>query len=321
MAVGYGGSGGWPIKETPTDGISPLLLLLFNAINQSYFLSFFYLLSGYFVPRSYDRKGPKKFLIDRLIRLGIPLLVYAALIAQLIEYVILNFARGRDVSFLNIMLNQMKHPAMIVGPLWFVEGLLILSGLYVLYRLIADRVQPNFTFTPYKDSFPANTAIVLSIAALAVGTFVVRIWYPVGVEFYHFQLGHWVHYSFCFWLGIVAYRGKWFDNLSRSQAKLWGIVALITILSLPVIMVVGMTLVGDNLDTFLGGFSWWATIVPVWESIACLSIITGLLYLFRTKFNQQGRFLKGLSPNAYTVYIVHQFVITALIVLSLSSCT
>ena len=41
VAVAYGGSGGWPIKETPSDGISPILLLLFNAVNQSYFMAFF----------------------------------------------------------------------------------------------------------------------------------------------------------------------------------------------------------------------------------------------------------------------------------------
>jgi len=69
VAVAYGGSGGWPLKEAPSDAISPIILFLFNAINQSYVLSFFFLLAGYFIPRSYDKKGPIRFLTDRLIRL------------------------------------------------------------------------------------------------------------------------------------------------------------------------------------------------------------------------------------------------------------
>ena len=89
VAVAYGGSGGLPLKGTPTDAISPIILTLFNAINQSFFLSFFYMLSGYFVPRSYDKKGPVKFIKDRLIRLGIPLLVYTTLIAPFIDYMII----------------------------------------------------------------------------------------------------------------------------------------------------------------------------------------------------------------------------------------
>lgn len=57
VAIAYGGHGDWPLKETPTDPISPFLFTLFVAVTQSYFMSFFFLLSGYFTPRSYDKKG------------------------------------------------------------------------------------------------------------------------------------------------------------------------------------------------------------------------------------------------------------------------
>ncbi len=316
VAVGYGGSGGWPFKEVPTDGISPILLGLFNGINQSYFLSFFYLLSGYFLPRSYDRKGPKKCFTDRLIRLGIPVLIYIVLIAQVVDYIALNFGYGRKVLFLEIIAYRIEHLDPGVGPLWFVEALLIFSVVYMLYRVITDRFLSNVTFNPYKDTFPTNTTIVLSIIVIALGTFVVRVWFPVGVHLYHFQLGHFVHYMFCFWLGILASRGKWFDNVSTFQGKLWGIVALIIILCLPVLAVLSGA-VEKGPDILLGGLSLQAFVYALWESVACLSIIIGLLYLFRTKFNQQGRFLKGMSPNAYTVYIIHQFVITVIMVLLL----
>jgi fucose 4-O-acetylase-like acetyltransferase len=39
-------------------------------------MGFFFLISGYFVPRSYDHKGSVSYLKDRLLRLGIPLLVF-----------------------------------------------------------------------------------------------------------------------------------------------------------------------------------------------------------------------------------------------------
>jgi fucose 4-O-acetylase-like acetyltransferase len=35
-----------------------------------------FLISGYVSPGSLDRKGPRRFVTDRLIRLGIPLLVF-----------------------------------------------------------------------------------------------------------------------------------------------------------------------------------------------------------------------------------------------------
>jgi hypothetical protein len=39
-----------------------------------------FLLAGYFTPPSLEKKGSGPFLVDQLIRLGIPLLVYSTLI-------------------------------------------------------------------------------------------------------------------------------------------------------------------------------------------------------------------------------------------------
>jgi len=311
VAVAYGGIGGWPLKEAPSDAISPIILFLFNAINQSYVLSFFFLLAGYFIPRSYDKKGPIRFLRDRLIRLAIPLLFFTTLIISVIDYLVLNFAQGRDLPFLRIMAHQIRNPAWRIGPLWFVEALLIFSVIYVLYRLISKLIS-NYSFNPFKNRFPTNTAIIVSIMAITLGTFFVRIWYPVGVEFHRFQLGHFVHYTFCFWLGILAYRGKWFDSLSKSQAKVWKIVALSTVVALPVMMVLSGA--AENIEVFLGGFSWQAFMTAVWESIAALSIIISLLYIFQKRYHQQGSLLRWMSPNFYTVYIMHQLVIVAVMI-------
>jgi fucose 4-O-acetylase-like acetyltransferase len=305
VAVAYGGSGGWPLKEDPTDDISPIILTLFNAINQSFFLSLFYMLSGYFVSRSYDKKGPAKFIKDRLIRLGIPLLVYTTLIITFIDFMIINFARGETVSIFRIVSYKVQHPHWVIGPLWFVEGLLIFSIIYAIVKIITKS-----SFKPFKDTFPSNSAILISIIAIAAMTFLVRLRFPVGYEVHVFQLGHFVHYSFCFWVGILASRGKWFDNLSRSQARTWNIAAVVATLLLPVLFALG----GGRVEPFLGGFSWQSLVLSFWESFACLSIIISLLYMFRTRFNDQGKLLKWMSPNFYIVYILHQPVIVSIMI-------
>lgn len=321
VAVAYGGAGDWPIKEPATDPISPILFVLFNAVNQSYFMSFFFLLSGYFTPRSYDKKGSKSFLKGRLIRLGIPLLSWLVFIAPFEDYILSNFAYGREVSFFDILASnprfRIEHfPSDPSGHLWFLQALLLFAGVYVLYRIITHRYVSNYSFKSYEDAFPTNKIIVISIAVIALGTFMVRLWFPVGVWVFSFQLGHIVHYIFCFWLGILAYRGKWFSNLSESQAKLWGKVALVTIPILPVPFVLGSS--DNGLDVFLGGMHWQAFTYAVWESVALLSISIWLLHIFQKKFNQQGGLLKGMSPNVYTVYIIHHPVVVAILIPFLS---
>mmetsp|Transcript_14752 Transcript_14752/g.37110 ORF Transcript_14752/g.37110 Transcript_14752/m.37110 type:complete len:571 (-) Transcript_14752:83-1795(-) len=49
----------------------------FIFVNQCYFMSLFYFFSGFFVPRSFDKKGMKTFLMGRSRRLGIPLVLLA----------------------------------------------------------------------------------------------------------------------------------------------------------------------------------------------------------------------------------------------------
>lgn len=88
---------------------------------------------------------------------------------------------------------------------------------------------------------------------------------------------------------------------------------LVTVLALPVMIALSIALSGaaENIEVFLGGFSWQAFMTAVWESIACLSIIISLLYIFQKRYNKQGSLLRWMSPNFYTVYIMHQLVIVA----------
>ena len=96
-ALAYGGLGNWAIQDLAVDDISPILLTMFNAVNQSYFMSAFFLLAGYFTPRSFEKKGSLRFLLDRLIRLVIPLVVYKTKKRHINDYIILNFVRHRTI--------------------------------------------------------------------------------------------------------------------------------------------------------------------------------------------------------------------------------
>src|SRR5579862_9323365 len=76
-AITYGAPGGWFYNELrPSGSISSLVLTLFVATNQAYFMGFFFLLAGYFTPASLERKGYGRFLGDRFLRLGLPLAAF-----------------------------------------------------------------------------------------------------------------------------------------------------------------------------------------------------------------------------------------------------
>src|SRR5512143_1550195 len=77
MTIIYAGSGSWGLyTEGRQDTITAVLGTWFCAVNQAYVMGFFLLISASLVAGSHDRKGAGQFLKDRLIRLGIPLIIY-----------------------------------------------------------------------------------------------------------------------------------------------------------------------------------------------------------------------------------------------------
>jgi hypothetical protein len=317
LALGYGGTGDWPYHEQgEMSTVSTILMTLFLAINQSFFMGFFFMISSYFTPGSYDRKGAWSYLKDRLIRLGIPLLFFMFVIVPLIGYVLARFY-GYPISigdFLTQYLGDFK--GLTVGSLWFVAALLIFSFFYVLWRLSP---MPAINVIQSVGKVPSNLIIAAFALALGILTFVVRIWLPVGwaSPVLNFQLPHFVQYIALYIVGILAYRGDWFSGLTAAQGKVWFRMVLILLVLFPVLFVTSGALEGD-LDKAFGGVHWQSLAYSVWEQFMGMAMVVTLLVWFRTRFNQQGSLTQKMSTAAYSTYIFHVPVII-LLAIALSS--
>ena len=91
-AVTYSNLGDWYYREpVELDPLTFLFFGIFLSFTQAYFMGRLFLIAGYFVPDSFDRKGPAKFLRDRAICLGIPTLIYMLFINPAIKYYLLAF--------------------------------------------------------------------------------------------------------------------------------------------------------------------------------------------------------------------------------------
>jgi glucan biosynthesis protein C len=306
LSVTYGASGFWPYHENPQpDDLTALVFTLFTALNGPYVVGFFFLIAGHFTPSSYDRKGFGPFLRDRLIRLGIPFVFYILVFDPLIYYAIKSTASGHWGSFLGYLGNHFRgYQALGVGPLWFVEGLLIFTILYALWRLVA-RTTPSPS--QHDAPPPSNVAIALFALGLGVVTFIVRLWLPVGsiLELLSLPLALFPQYSALFVVGILAYRRNWFMGIPDATGKSWFCVALFFIIVLfPIIFVLGGALEG-NTGPYMGGLHWQSFAYSVWEEFVCVGMILALLVFFRKRFNRQGALAKALSASTYTVYFIH----------------
>ena len=311
-SIAYGGLGDWPVKDPGIDRLSPVFMSFFTALNQSYFMSAFFLLAGYFTPAALERKGAGYFVKDRLIRLGIPILVYTTLILNLNQVLWGVWMRGKPFHWIFAY-----HP----GHLWFLQALLLFAVIYVLYRIGLRRWTNKQHTQFYSDRFPPDRVLTLGIVFLAVLTFFVRIWFPVGKwVFPGFQPAHFIHYTFCFFVGILACRGDWFNRLQRDQARRWGIVVLIMLPFFFVPMIVSGILERNPARTisfFTGGLHWQSFTYAAWESAMLFAVLIFLLYFFREHFNGSSPLTRSMAASVYTVYIIHQTVLIAFNVLFL----
>lgn len=303
-AIAYGAGGSWIYEDVDKSQltISAILLTIFTAVNQSFFMGFFFFLSGYFTPRSYDRKGAGAFLKERLLRLGIPLIIYVFILGPIITY-LAHFTD--DLSLTDYYLEQViTFNTIHIGPLWFVEALLYFNILYVIFRILYKRkISGNMKLS----AFPALLVTAISVGMIA---FLVRLVYPVGENWVGLQFGYFPSYILLFIVGMITYRQQWLDKLNENTVKKWSLISLIAIPILPIALIAGGALNG-NLQ-FEGGMNVQSFVYSIWEPFVAIGIILWLLRYFKRNINRPSPFKNILSGSAYTVYIIHPVIIVGL---------
>ncbi len=303
--ITYGAPGGWYYMQKTTQQGAIIPMTLFVSVNQSFFMGFFFFLSAYFIRPSYERKGAGKFIADRLLRLGLPLIFYSLVFSPILIYLIYYFGKGQHITFLQFLSGF--DDWIDFGVLWFVAALLLFTLIYVLVRAI-------FKNLPAKV-LPAPNARTIVLFATGVGviSFLVRIIFPVGwvLKPVGFQPGHFSQYISLFILGLVASKNDWLNTMTDKTGKWLASFAPRLLLFFLVFFVIEKTVHMDG-SWWSGGLHWQALLYAVWEQVIGFSIIVGLLYRGKKSWNKPSALLSKLSRCAFAVYIFHPIVIISL---------
>ncbi|WP_284644093.1 acyltransferase family protein [Paenibacillus silviterrae] len=310
----YGSSNGfWFFKTQETTELGS-----FFAVNAGFFMSLFFLLSAYFLPASFDRKGAGHFLRDRLGRFGIPLLLGFLGMIPLLMYTYYTSFRGYPpISFpdyyIHVYLGLGSKPADWTGPswpdfnfghLWFIEHLLFYSLVYALLR----RLVPVRPITGSKAAFPKSSTIIAYALGIGTVTFLVRIEYPIDrwvgfLGIIQTEFAHVPQYVSFFIAGALAARRQWLDKLPAKQGILW--------------LAVGVTLAGIQYAGLLrihsfGGLAWGSFYYSLHETFMCTGLCIGLITLFRHYGHRPFPVLKAMAAGTYAGYIIHVPIVVAL---------
>lgn len=306
-AITYGGSGGWFYREVH-DGGAPLSLVftLFCSINQAFFMGLFFLLAGYFSPPALAVKGLRRFVVDRALRLGVPLLVFGLVLGPL-TVALAGITQGKP--FWPRWLGLMAEGRFVIGPLWFAWALLLFTAGWLLWRSLRGAARSPL---PQRAAVPDDRAWLLSALAVGAAALAIRQWVPVGANRLGLQLGYFASYVFLFGLGLRAWHHRWLERIPPAMARRWGRIALWTVPVLVATSAATGALAGRAVN-FNGGLGAAAVVYAFWEPVVAWGLIARLLGRCQRDADVP-RWWDGCNAAAYGAFVLHAPVITGLAV-------
>ena len=312
LAIIYGAEGAWYYQEPGEMSIVLTVVMVFiAAIGSAFVLGLFFMLAGYFTPRSYDKRGFGRFLVDRAKRLLIPLALYEIFIFPMIRFGV-RVNDGFQGSLWDHLAEHFQGLNTIAdGPVWFLLALMIFELFYASWRLVSK------SEIWQRVSVPNNWTIALFALVLGLSTFIARLWFKVGsfYEPWHQEFAHYPQYIAMFAVGTMAYRCDWLTKFPDSQSRPWGWVALACISTLPAIVIAAGALTGELDDRGAGGWNWISFSYSVWEGFACMAMTITTLVWFRTRFDRQSMVVVKMADATFTAYIIHPAIIVPLAIL------
>lgn len=278
---------------------------VFVGFNDIFFMSLMFFISGLFVWKSLTQKGTTTFLRDRLLRLGLPFLFAAALIAPLAYYPTYLQTGGHGLAgFWQQWRALGNWPA---GPAWFVWVLL-------LFDVIAAAL---YTAFPHWGEGVGRLSVILSRRPIAfLGTLVAlsaAVYLPLAQIYsplywssfgpFSFQTSRLLHYLVYFLIGVGVGACGLDQGLLDPAGPLtrrwwlWCLRALFAfgITMGAVIAITSKTAPSLALLTF-GNFTF---------ALACATISLACLSVFLRFARSRSAMFDSLTINAYGMYLIH----------------
>ncbi|KAI0129649.1 acyltransferase 3 [Xylariales sp. AK1849] len=332
-ALVYGGTGTWPLKSAAFVGQSPLLLGL-NVVNQSFFMGLFFWISGRVSAQSLSRTKPWPFVRNKLLRLGVPTVVYTLAIAPAVHLVLLPRLNPQSIG-----VALQKYYSTLTGakgPVWYTATLLcfdIAAALMVsLFAHHRTSGRQAFQGRVHEGLRKYGWLVVVACGFLAKNRFPLSSTIPIISlqPIFAFQ------YIYAYALGYMAYQcdeprlvGLFNvrntpvkeDDRKASYSRYSGSMSLtksfaISLLSLPLIYVPRFLDTPDwprkTSEQVFGGWNLPSFLYAIWNEFAFALIGPALMSYFERRHNKPAESSTLNARYSYTAFLVHTPVSIAL---------
>ena len=258
--LGYAEVDAWSyadVREVTLAPVTGIVLFVLAAPFALLVIPMLFMIAGLLTPPSVQRKGTGRFVSDRLLRLGVPFIVFALLVWPFLEYALFRWLGDAPDVWTYLRAEQTLD----TGVLWFVGALLVFSLCYAGWVGLGPRARR-------RASREIHVGGLLGPAgAVAITTFVLRLVVPFEGDnwFVDVNLWEWPACAALFGLGVAASRPDWLgavpDRLRRQCRS-------VTLIVVGAAAAFALALVGLDVDAdqLWGGWYWPAFVFAAGES-------------------------------------------------------
>jgi len=288
---------GWYYRERTASEVAKAVLAGIFSPGLLFGMGLLFFVAGLFTPPALGRKGARRFVIDRLWRLGVPTVAYLLAINP-----VMNFFGDRAMGEGETVADYFRRTYwddVELGVAWFIAALLAFSLVYAVWRWRRP-VRTELT-SPLRRS-----DLVRAGGFIVVTSFLVRLEFPVlsGDSAWGLNLWEYPQMATLFALGVLARERGWLSaGLSPELRRSCGRAAAVGVV-LAIALGVGLTITED-VDRFLGGLRLEATLIPLIEATLALGMSLWVIDWFRRRENRAGTLVRGLGRASFAAYLLH----------------
>lgn len=278
------------------------LLVGFNDI---FFMALMFFVSGLFVPMSLSHKGSMQFAAGRLLRLGVPFAVAAAVLAPLAYYPAYLQHGGAPglIPYWHAWTALGQWPA---GPAWFLWVLFVFDAAAALLYLVMPGI---FTFLGRRTAgaHPWQFFFVLAAFSAASYLWLVEIYGPyrwLSYGPFFVQAGRMLHYAVYFFAGTAVGAFGLDKGLLSPEGRLarrwwlWLLLAPIVFVLLVAVVIASAAMKGLIVATL-------QTVAAIGFALSCAVTSLACIAAFLRFAKRANAVWDSLTKNAYGMYIFH----------------
>lgn len=286
----------WYVIEPQQSLLYTALVVLLDVAN----MQILFFIAGFFAYSSLQKRGPRAFVRQKLVRIGLPWVVGVVFLAPLVTYLI-PLTRGPAMGYLQFWAGPFWGPYYQQSVYWFLGILLLLFVVLAAFY----RAEPSLRTLPREPRTPDALFFVKFLAFMTLWHYISSL--AVGPDawmnsarLFVFQPARLLLYAGYFVLGIMADRRGWFRPGGwLPQLDFWLPAAVIS-----AIAYLGFKFYGPDAPGLLPSL-----IESILFNLYCLAGLMALTALFYRYANRPSPVWNSLSRNAFAIYYLHPIIL------------